>query len=1035
MAVLVRSTTLQLPTLQRALHAAGVPTVVHGEDLPLHLQPAVAPLLLLLRCALEPERLDEEAAVALLHSPLGGADPLAERRLRQGLRALALAGGDRRPSGELLVEALRDPTELAGIDRRWAEPAQAVAGLLATAREAAAQPGATAEHVLWAVWRGQRPGRAVGRRDRPGAAGGRRGRPGPATGGPRRPTGTWTPCWCSSTRRPASSTGCPARAPRSSSTTCSARICRPTRIAPTADRGEAVRLLTAHAAKGLEWDLVARGRRPGGHLARPAPARQPARLGAAGRRAGRPGRRAAPAPPTWWARPRRCSTRSAGSSTSRSAGPGADCWSPRSRRRRSAATTTRSSRAGSSTSWARPRRPPRRTTPGRRPARAARPAYRPAGRRPAGGPPTAVGAGGSAGTGGSGGARTATDDSGGAIRRCDRTAVRATAGAAGADEAGEPDGPGALPVTRPPRALTLPALVAELRTAVTDPAGAGDPAARRGGRAGPARRRRRARRAPGRLVGAARRSPTTGRWSTRASRSGSPRRRWRAPCGAACAGCWNGTAAAARPAPPRASATWCTPPRCSPRTPAPTGSALVEYVAARFDAIELAARWMAGPERERAEAMVDKLLRWLAANPRRLLAIEHEFAVRLDDPTAADRADRPGRPAGGGRGRPAGGDRPEDRQVHRRHRRRAGRASAARRLPGGGRGGGVRRVRRRSPAAPRWCSSAPAAKDAREQNQPPPGEGRRPAGRRRWSAAPPIRWPPPPSRPWPTRKCRVCPVRTSCPVSGRGARSSSRRPSEGREARSDRCRAERHSDPAHPVRRRTGADAPHAPTPAPATPRWSWPNCCGCRRRPGSRPRSSRRRWSRCWWSRGPAPARPRRWPPGWSGWSPTRTCGPEQILGLTFTRKAAGELAHRVRTRLDQLVRRLGRQGRDPLDDPLAGEPTVSTYHSYAGADRHRARAAGRLRAVHPAAHRGVPVAARRPAGAQLRRRHVRGGPDAEHHHRRGAGARRRAGRAPGRPGRAGRLDRPVLRRGAVPARPGLRRRAQGARRCSRPG
>ncbi len=208
MAVLVRSTARQLPGLRRALHAAGVPTVVHGEDLPLHLQPAVAPLLLLLRCALEPER---EAAVALLHSPpLGGADPLAERRLRQGLRALALARGDRRPSGELIIEALRDPDELSGVERRWAEPAQTVAGLLAVAREAADRPAATAEEVPGAR---QWPARAIS----------------PGVAGPRRPTVTWTPCWFSSTPPPGSPTGCRARVPRCSSTTCSVRSCRPTR--------------------------------------------------------------------------------------------------------------------------------------------------------------------------------------------------------------------------------------------------------------------------------------------------------------------------------------------------------------------------------------------------------------------------------------------------------------------------------------------------------------------------------------------------------------------------------------------------------------------------------------------------------------------------------------------------------------------------------------------------------------------------------------------------------------------------------------
>jgi RecB family exonuclease len=60
-------------------------------------------------------------------------------------------------------------------------------------------------------------------------------------------------------------------------------------------------------------------------------------------------------------------------------------------------------------------------------------------------------------------------------------------------------------------------------------------------------------------------------------------------------------------------------------------STLIEYLAGRFDEIELSARWMAGRERERAEQMIDKLIGWLSANPRRLAAIEKDFLVQLNE--------------------------------------------------------------------------------------------------------------------------------------------------------------------------------------------------------------------------------------------------------------------------------------------------------------------------------------------------------------------------------------------------------------------
>jgi ATP-dependent exoDNAse (exonuclease V) beta subunit len=57
MAVLVRSGRRTIPTLRRALVAAGVPVAVSGDEIPLADDPAVTPLLLMLRCALAPERI------------------------------------------------------------------------------------------------------------------------------------------------------------------------------------------------------------------------------------------------------------------------------------------------------------------------------------------------------------------------------------------------------------------------------------------------------------------------------------------------------------------------------------------------------------------------------------------------------------------------------------------------------------------------------------------------------------------------------------------------------------------------------------------------------------------------------------------------------------------------------------------------------------------------------------------------------------------------------------------------------------------
>ncbi|MGW1137320.1 ATP-dependent helicase [Streptomyces zhihengii] len=65
-----------------------------------------------------------------------------------------------------------------------------------------------------------------------------------------------------------------------------------------------------------------------------------------------------------------------------------------------------------------------------------------------------------------------------------------------------------------------------------------------------------------------------------------------------------------------------------------------------------------------------------------------------------------------------------------------------------------------------------------------------------------------------------------------------------------------------------------------------------------------------------------------------TGQVAPEQVLGLTFTNKAAGELAERVRTALVRagVTDRDAPAGDGTGEDGAAGEPRISTYHAFAG-------------------------------------------------------------------------------------------------------
>ena len=248
MAVLVRSGARSVPLLRRVLTAAGVPLEVAGDEVPLGQEPAVAPLLLALRVVYDESALTVEAARQLLLSPLGGADPGALRRLGRDLRELDRIGHRQedapsrlpRPSADLLREAVADPRSLLTLDTSVARPAARLASLLAAARAKLADGP---EAALWELWRGSPwPDRLEAASLSGGAAGRAADRDLDAV------VSLFSTVARAVERRTGKVTAILDE--------IEAQQIPGDTLSDAGVRGEAVRLLTAHRSKGLEWDVV-----------------------------------------------------------------------------------------------------------------------------------------------------------------------------------------------------------------------------------------------------------------------------------------------------------------------------------------------------------------------------------------------------------------------------------------------------------------------------------------------------------------------------------------------------------------------------------------------------------------------------------------------------------------------------------------------------------------------------------------------------------------------------------------------------------
>ena len=247
MAVLVRSGRGSIPGLRRSLTAAGVPVEVASDETPLVREPAVLPLLGALAVVVDAAITDAgdedfvgaDRAEALLTSQLGGLDATDVRALTRAMRARDRSA----PARDLVRLAVVDSEALSGLGGEPARRASALARLVARARDDLAD-GATVEEVLWTLWDGSDWGGRLRAATQAGGHGARLAH---------RDLDAICALFEQAARAEEQKGHTSVRAFLA---TLRAQEIPADTLADRGVRGEAVRLLTAHRSKGLEWRLV-----------------------------------------------------------------------------------------------------------------------------------------------------------------------------------------------------------------------------------------------------------------------------------------------------------------------------------------------------------------------------------------------------------------------------------------------------------------------------------------------------------------------------------------------------------------------------------------------------------------------------------------------------------------------------------------------------------------------------------------------------------------------------------------------------------